>query len=529
MKKFCFSLLGILLISFSSCASSGTSSKNSSLEPSSSKTSTSLQSSLESSPISSKESKDSKISSIEESSRSISSVIPTEDPFYTDFYNPSSNVELIFNIKNKAIYNLAKYGDSKSNKKSDMYHPADLIVIINGETYEFPEVGMRMKGNTSRDGNFVNSNGYFNKSGYWGGHVNYKISFNETFDDSKDCDYYTHKWESDESRQERKDRRFGQAKKFDIKWNKNYDGTFTKEAYAAYMFRNEGMDAQQENLVKVTINTENDTFTDTYLAYECIDKDFIKRRYEKAEQKGNLYKVSYTHGLCDFMNISTDTVGVEDVPNSKFYDYDLKTNDDTPDHSLLYNVSNILKSTEAIDTYKPTLESVVDIDQFLKYAALSYVAFNPDDFRYNGNNCYFYFPGSSATEGKLRIIPYDNDRVFGVWKDWHPENFDASRYANSSRNVMYNRITNPLYWRTLIKGQSDYEPCKEWQDKYLEYCLEFGEKYLDSAVFKAFTEKFYYAKSTDINNKGDSANETFAAFASTHLQAIKNTIRDKDK
>ena len=151
-----------------------------------------------------------------------------QERFYQEFYDYTSDIEITLKFTNNAIYKLAKYSDD--SYKKEMYHPCDLTIKMNTNTYIFKECGARMKGNTSRNPNFVDKNGKFS------GQVHFKVSVSQTFDDEEDNDYYIRDWEDSDARKERKKRRIGNAKKFDIKYNKNEDYTFTKQIYAYYCY-----------------------------------------------------------------------------------------------------------------------------------------------------------------------------------------------------------------------------------------------------------------------------------------------------
>ena len=116
---------------------------------------------------------------------------------YDLFYNHKNQVDIKLDFKNDVIYKLAKY--SEIPEKKEMYHPVDVTITINGTEYFYEECGARMKGNTSRNPNFVDENGEIK------GLVHFKISFNQTFDDAEDNDYYIREWATKEERTERKD------------------------------------------------------------------------------------------------------------------------------------------------------------------------------------------------------------------------------------------------------------------------------------------------------------------------------------
>ena len=60
----------------------------------------------------------------------------------------------------------------------------DLVITINNDQYYIDEVGIRMKGNTSRNSNFVTENGDIVAP------VHFKISVSQTFDDEEDNEIY---------------------------------------------------------------------------------------------------------------------------------------------------------------------------------------------------------------------------------------------------------------------------------------------------------------------------------------------------
>lgn len=436
-----------------------------------------------------------------------------QERFYREFYDYNSDIEITLKFTNNAIYKLAKY--SEDSIKKEMYHPCDLKIKMNTNTYIFNESGARMKGNTSRNPNFVNKDGTFNAP------IHFKISVSQTFDDAEDNDYYIRDWEDSDLRKERKKRRIGDAKKFDIKYNKNEDYTFTKQIYAYYCYAQEGMVSQKNNLVKVNIESESDSMTYLYELQECIDSEFIERRYSEEEASGNLYKCTYTDkGGADLTNYNNDKIGIE--LGNYHPPYDLKTNDDEPDHSVLKNLIDTLNNdTRPVSEFKSTFDSIVDADAFIKFAAMSWVIGNPDDLRNNYNNYYMYF---NSSNDKAIFIPYDYDRCFGIMKDWevHMEEipcFTTKQNNGGSRTWQ----KNPLYWRTIISTTDtsvDYSTkwpvISEYQERYNELCLEYANKYLDADKYKEFNDQFVYSQK-DITKAGAN-NLTFAAYAERKLQ-----------
>jgi len=438
-------------------------------------------------------------------------IFEDETKLYSAFFSYESKIEIELDFTNEAIYNLAKYGTSGDFNKQEMYHPCDATITINGASKKFLSVGARMKGNTSRYGDFVTQNGRFDKNtARW---CHYKLSFNQLFEDN---DYYTPNLTA-EQQAERDERRLGGMKKIDLKWNKNYDYSYTKEAYANYCLRDVGVMAQHTNLIKLTVKSESDSYTERYLSMESIDKQMLKRFMTKNEAKGNLYKCKWPVEL----KYSED-IGVESASCSPMYD--LKTNEDTMNNTVLLNALTVINREGGVDSIKEDLENTVDIEYFLKYCAIMWVIGNPDDMRNGTNNTYVYF---NSVNNKMYVIPYDNDRCFGIKKDWAIDTEYTTYYTtkiNSRGDRPWNE--NKLLWRTIINETSsdvnysdNYPVITEWQNTYKQLVKEYALKYLDVAKFQEFTNKFEYANK-DISNPG-SENITFAQYASTKLSSDK--------
>ncbi len=509
-------------ISRASSSTQASSSETVSSISSESLTSSKEEKSSEFSSESSKQDSSSEFSSSESSKesssepKSSSSSIEPIDPevlFYDVFYAPESDVKITVNMTNKAAYKLSEYGYESTLTTADIYHPGDLTITINGDSYSFPEVGLRKKGNTSR------SDGYIDEGGHFYGNFNFKISFSTDFSDN---DYFTPKTDKSVL----KDRKFGAAKKIDLKWNRNHDNTFTKQAYAYYMFENEGLLASKTKVIDFTLNSESDTYKTKMLVEECIDKQALKKKLPKAEQKGNLYKGNWP---CDLTYCKSKDIGVEDCTKSYFPIYDLKTNDDVPDHTLLNNVINTMNAEDlGVDqaTLKRKFDSIIDAEAFVKYAALCWLIGNPDDLRNNRNNSYYYF---NSKNNLMYVIPRDTDRCFGILDTWEVDM--ANQYPTTTKDcpIYRNYCACPLFWRSIIHSDSGgyskkWPVITEYENLYKQYCIEYYNKYMSVSKFKEFTDKFANLPSYDVNygGKGEITNQSFGYYANAKTQVLKD-------
>ncbi len=362
-----------------------------------------------------------------------------EDELYGQLFDPSNKIEIDLEMSDAELAKMQ--ADYEKNHKSPVYRIADLTVSITsgGKTtvYRIHDVGVRMKGNTSRT-DFYNSNDGIYKA------IHLKLDFQETFDDETYYGSEARQWASEVARDERKDRTFATLEKLELRWNKCYDSTYLKEGYAYDLYREFGVLAPLTNLCSFDWSGIH---MGVYSINEPVDKVFLEKRLPAKDLGGDLYKLGWTYAGASFTN--TDSIGIEDEWNNEFYIYDLKTNKKTSTHESLKNLINRLNSGTVTEEL---FASLVDVDYFLNYAAVSYFLGNPDDLRHNYNNCYLYFLKSS---GKAIIIPYDYDRCLGVTYEYNPSGNGLTTEDPFSqyRFGQYNdKQDNPLFIYSIDKG-----------------------------------------------------------------------------
>lgn len=327
---------------------------------------------------------------------------------------------------------------TRNGQLNDAYFPADLTVDMgNGDILSFPEVGVRMKGNTSR-GPIVN--------GYSLTPRHFKVSLKATFDGEEYDTYpalkpFKKTWDDAAARKERKNRNLFGLEKFDLKYvprNNNwaYDGNINecsaREIYCYDAFRKAGVMAPYANIVTLRVNNGSNSYNSFYELIEPIDKEFLKKRLDKNEAKGDLYKCVYNamgradltrDGAVEKEEIDGQTVGtriaggkigVENNYNLYQPVYQLKTNDDLGEASDFSSMANFINASWNLRYGNPgatTISDILDVDSFLSFSAVSHLLGNFDDQFYNWNNYYLYF---LLSNGKAYYIPYDWDWSLGL-------------------------------------------------------------------------------------------------------------------
>ena len=366
----------------------------------------------------------------------------TEEALYEQLFDPNAKIEVNIDMSDKELAKLQadyeKYRDFGS--KSPIYRIADVTITVNGTAYRIADVGVRMKGNTSRTSFYKEEEGGIYKA------IHLKLDFQETFDEPEYYGDETRSWVNDDQRKARKDRTFATLEQLEMRWNKCYDSTYLKETYAYELYRSEGVLAPMTNLCSFDWSGVH---MGIYTINEPVDKVFLKKRLPEAEQGGDLYKCGWTWEGCSFTNMNS--IGIENEDEGEFYCYDLKTNKKTSDQSAL---KNLLRELNAGAMTEEKFASLVDVENFISYAAVSYFLGNPDDLRNNYNNFYLYFMKSS---GKAILIPYDYDRCLGVTVDYNPSGhgmtsddpFADIREGAQNRG---DKQENPLFLYTVVKG-----------------------------------------------------------------------------
>lgn len=393
----------------------------------------------------------------------------TQEEIFEQLFDINNYIEVNIDVSDDELKQIQKDYEEYSGmgSKSPIYRQANLEITIKTKvdehTYLIEDVGIRMKGNTSRTDFYDDEYGQYNL-------IHFKIDFQETFDDEN---YYRNPvdWSDDEvGREARKDRTFATLENLELRWNKCDDSTYVRE-YAAYeMYREQGLFAQHTNLASVDVGEEHQG---VFMMYEPIDKVFIEKYVAEEDQGGDLYKASWTWRGADLTKEAS--IGIEDEDKAEFYIYDLKTNKKSSNGEPMTNLINKLAVSNIT---KEEIAELVDMEYFVKYEAVSYFIGDPDDARNNYNNHYVYFLKSS---GKAIFIPCDLDRCFGVTKSWNPSGdamVSISPYSKRAIGANGEQQQNPLYLKTVCRGGYYIE-------EYTEALNEvFGSKYLTVRKFE---------------------------------------------
>lgn len=368
-----------------------------------------------------------------------SSPLATRSQSLDYLFGTDTVAEISINIDRSEWNKMLKYYDWWDHNEE--YVKADCIfskeLKSDGKVYqwEMPNVGFRIRGNTSRkrpqrttvkDGVLQEEDIYYGPGNNNYKQAHFKIDFEEFL-------------ESGESRVA------NCIKGLMLKRFKS-DPTYAREIYGYNYFReNDVWLSPRAGYAHLTINIKDseDSIEEVdygiYAMIEQIDKQFLKERTESqgggdfVTNDGNLWKCTGGASLADDNDSSmgvekksfndfewSDDILTTENPGKKedwTPSYDLKTNKKKINAAKteLLEILRELNSLNEESDIKEWFETNTDVSMLLKTYACNVALGMWDDYWNNNNNYYFYVDHKAdGSRGKFYFIPYDYDNILGI-------------------------------------------------------------------------------------------------------------------
>ena len=310
------------------------------------------------------------------------------------------------------------------NPNNEEYIKGDFSFIKDGKIISLTDVGLRIRGNTSRrrpEGTTGEVHSATNPTWH---HSSFALSFKKFV----------------------KGQKMNGAEKINLKWFKD-DANYVREVYCYDLFERFGVwTAPQSSYCRLNIKIKEDKDTVYYGVYqlvEQIDKEYIKNRPGKyADSDGNLWKANWG---ANFKYTDKNQMGIENITLTENYTpvYDLKTNEtqlEAAKTQLAEFISNL--NNKSGTDFKTWISQKMDVELFLKTYAVNVMCGMWDDYWVNKNNFYFYFDSSD----KFYFIPYDYDNTLGtssILRDAGRQ--DVLNWGNSTYPLVQKIINIPEY------------------------------------------------------------------------------------
>ena len=312
-----------------------------------------------------------------------------------------------------------------ANAYTTKYVMASLAFTKDGETTVIDNVGLRLKGNTSRrrpEGWYGQMHQRDNTDWH---HAHFGINLRKYVDD----DAHT----------------IQGVRKLHLKWFKD-DPAYVREMFCYELFRRAGVwTAVRDNYCRLWLHVEGDSKEAYYGVYELlepIDKRYVKDRKGRfGSDKGYLWKC---RNSAAGLNNPNGDIWYDDDTDDR-HAYTLETQTDEFYHAKDQLVDFMDKVCNLSDNeFYTWIQQATDIDLLLKTYAVNVAVGMWDDYWNNANNYYIYFNGTETTDYKFFLIPYDYDNTLGTSLRCGVQN-DAGRQDP----LHWGNNNNPLIARIL--------------------------------------------------------------------------------
>ena len=287
---------------------------------------------------------------------------------------------------------LALYDD---NAYTTQYVKATATFVKDGETTVIDNVGLRIKGNTSR-----------RRPEGWYGRMHER--------DNTDW-HHAHfglnlrKYEDDD------DHTIQGVRKLYLKWFKD-DPAYVRELFCYDLFKRAGVwTAARDNYCRLWLHVEGDSKEAYYGVYEMlepIDKRYLKDRKNRfGSNSGYLWKCR--NSGAGLNNPNGDIWFDDDSDDRHAYTLETKTQEFENARQQLISFMNKLNGLSDNDFYT-WIQQVTDVDLLLKTYAVNVAVGMWDDYWNNANNYYIYFNSTDLNDYKFYFIPFDYDNTLGT-------------------------------------------------------------------------------------------------------------------
>jgi|GEM_PF-424673 len=162
----------------------------------------------------------------------------------------------------------------------------------------------------------------------------------------------------------------------------------------------------------------------------------------------------------------------------------LRTNENYANHDALFRFLEVLNKTPD-ETFAAEIEKVFDVDQFLRFLAVSVVLVHLDNYIGMGHNYYLY-----EVNGRFTILPWDLNMAFGT--------FGGGPMSGGAADFLIDEpVSGNMNDRPLVKRLLAHKPYLDTYHAYLDKMLKegFAEGKLESridelvAMVRPFVEK----------------------------------------
>jgi spore coat protein H len=213
------------------------------------------------------------------------------------------------------------------------------------------------------------------------------------------------------------------------------DESLLREKITPDLFREFGVPAARTAFYRVYVDYgDGPVYFGLYTMVEVIFDTMINEQFSGSN--GNCYKPDADAA---YLN-DVSTINSIDMPN--------KINEGvTTEITNLINALNGSDRTSNPSQWRSNLETVIDMDQYLKYLAANTTLANWDTYGMMTHNYYLY---ANPADGRLNWIPWDNNESLTTTGSKDPLDFDFGNISTGTWPML-----NYIYSDAIYKAQYD--------------------------------------------------------------------------
>ena len=396
------------------------------------------------------------------------------------------------------------------NPYTTQYVVATATFVKEGETTVIDNVGLRLKGNTSRRRPEGWKGQMHERDNTDWHHAHFGLNLRKYVDD----DAHT----------------IQGVRKLHLKWFKD-DPAYVREMFCYDLFRRAGVwTAVRDTYCRLWLHVEGDSKEAYYGVYELlepIDKRYLKDRKDLfGSSNGYLWKC---RNAAAGLNNPNGDIWYDDDTDDR-HAYTLETNTSEFENARAQLVDFMDKVCHLKDSeFYAWIKQATDVDLLLKTYAVNVAVGMWDDYWNNANNYYIYFNGTETSGYKFFIIPYDYDNTLGTSLHCGVQD-DAGRqdplHWGNDNNPLIARVLKFIDFRTkyiaylkelvksgtgLMDRQSSQARIRAWQARIEQYVNnDTGEDTTiedkpapwsnrDYNLLKSNNDNFFTVKASSIN------------------------------
>jgi hypothetical protein len=210
------------------------------------------------------------------------------------------------------------------------------------------------------------------------------------------------------------------------------DPSQMREALAWRLFGEANIPASRHTYAKLAFDT---TYRGLFSVIEQVDKKFLRDHFGGNHQ-GNLYKTGCRDIGCASLEYRTGPDGDDTgrqyfVPGSPERTYRLKTNTNDPEANTYDDLACFIRTINGIglpggderfdtDTFRESVDGIMNVDAFLRWAAVNMLLGSWDNYYATRSNYYLYNSGRRGaakdfvSSPYFHFIPWDYDNCLGI-------------------------------------------------------------------------------------------------------------------